>query len=153
VVRGSDFTIEAHGRFRRIYAIGRGTAFLQGQGLVPGHWRPLRPLDPGRHTHHLLAVGKGHALQGGHLSGCGGADRSPPEASGREPRVWRLAVSVSSVPPARGLPAAHRQRRQSESTIDASREVLGRELEPGNGGPEGRDHGPPRPSSRLLSPR
>jgi hypothetical protein len=46
VVRGSDFTIEAHGRFRRIYAIGRGVAFLQGHGwyrATGGHyglWTP-----------------------------------------------------------------------------------------------------------------
>jgi hypothetical protein len=46
VVRGSDFTIEAHGRFRHIFAQGRGTAFLQGRGWYRatggffGTWTP-----------------------------------------------------------------------------------------------------------------
>jgi hypothetical protein len=46
VVRGSDFTIEADGKFRRIFANGRGTAFLQGRGWYRatggffGTWTP-----------------------------------------------------------------------------------------------------------------
>ena len=32
VVRGSDFTIKARGKFRKIYATGRGVAFLKGRG-------------------------------------------------------------------------------------------------------------------------
>lgn len=46
VVRGSDFTIEGHGRFRRIYAIGRGVAFFQGNGwyrATGGHYGPWTP--------------------------------------------------------------------------------------------------------------
>ncbi|MEX0827136.1 MAG: hypothetical protein WD184_10355 [Acidimicrobiia bacterium] len=46
VVRGSDFTIEAEGRFRRIFAKGTGVAFLQGRGWYRatggyfGTWTP-----------------------------------------------------------------------------------------------------------------
>jgi len=46
VVRGSDFTIEAHGQFRRIFANGEGVAFLQGRGWYRatggyfGTWTP-----------------------------------------------------------------------------------------------------------------
>lgn len=46
VVRGSDFTIDAEGKFRRIFAKGRGVAFLQGRGWYRatggyfGTWTP-----------------------------------------------------------------------------------------------------------------
>jgi hypothetical protein len=46
VVRGSDFTIEAEGKFRRIFATGTGVAFLQGRGWYRatggyfGTWTP-----------------------------------------------------------------------------------------------------------------
>ena len=45
-ISGSDFTIEAEGRFRRIAAKGEGTAFLQGRGWYratggSGVWTPV----------------------------------------------------------------------------------------------------------------
>ena len=46
VVRGSDFTIKARGKFRKILATGRGTAFLKGRGWYRatggyyGTWTP-----------------------------------------------------------------------------------------------------------------
>lgn len=46
IVRGSDFAIEARGKFRRIYANGDGTAFLQGRGwyrATGGHFGTWTP--------------------------------------------------------------------------------------------------------------
>ena len=46
VVRGSDFTINAEGTFRRIFANGTGVAFLQGRGwyrATGGHFGTWTP--------------------------------------------------------------------------------------------------------------